>query len=308
MKLYQRKENDPAPVGQADPYLIKGNDGRYYLYSTGGYLYSSDSLLEGWEYDGMCLDMKDQKVCWAPSVIQIGEKYYMYYSSMDADAKDEHGEKIRVAVADSPKGPFVYVKDLLPAFSIDPHMVQTPSGLYLFYCNNDEEAERPGTYILCDKMTDPYTLEGNPRKAVWATLDEEIYMRDRFKKGQHWHTIEGAFYFYLDGTHYLMYSGACFRNPTYFIGYCTAKGPKDADLRTLEWKKYPDPDTYAPLMCKNSFVEGVGHNSVIFDQGECYVVYHGRDYKEYDEEEDTRCARIDRMEVKDGTLSVEMTP
>ena len=38
------------------------------------------------------------------------------------------------------------------------------------------------------------------------TIDEEIYQKDRFKKGQHWHTIEGAFYFYKEGTHYLMYS------------------------------------------------------------------------------------------------------
>ena len=87
----------------------------------------------------------------------------------------------------------------IPAFSIDPHMVQTPSGLYLFYCNNDEEAERPGTYILCDKMTDPYTLEGNPRKAVWATLDEEIYMRDRFKKGQHWHNSKWELFIVVAG-------------------------------------------------------------------------------------------------------------
>lgn len=34
MKLYQRKENDPAPQGQADPYMIKADDGRYYLYAT----------------------------------------------------------------------------------------------------------------------------------------------------------------------------------------------------------------------------------------------------------------------------------
>ena len=32
--------------------------------------------------------------------------------------------------------------------------------------------------------------------------NEEIYQKDRFKKGQHWHTIEGAFYFYKEGTHY----------------------------------------------------------------------------------------------------------
>lgn len=62
------------------------------------------------------------------------------------------------------------------------------------------------------------------------TINEEIYQKDRFKKGQHWHTIEGAFYFYKEGTHYLMYSGACYQNPTYFIGYSIAHGPEDADL------------------------------------------------------------------------------
>ena len=64
MKLYNRKQNDPAPLGQADPYMIKAGDGRYYIYATGPsgpQLYSSDTLLEGWEYEGGCLDMTGQK-------------------------------------------------------------------------------------------------------------------------------------------------------------------------------------------------------------------------------------------------------
>ena len=47
MKLYKRKEEDTAPVGQADPYMIQADDGRYYLYATGpdgASLFSSDSL------------------------------------------------------------------------------------------------------------------------------------------------------------------------------------------------------------------------------------------------------------------------
>ena len=118
---------------------------------------------------------------------------------------------MRVAVSDSPSGMFKQVKKLLPPFSIDAHAVKTPSGLYLFYCNNDYEAERAGTFIQCDKLTDPYTLERKPVAVVRPTIDEEIYQKDRFKKGQHWHTIEGAFYFYKEGTHYLMYSGACYQ-------------------------------------------------------------------------------------------------
>lgn len=123
--------------------------------------------------------------------------------------------------------------------------------------------------------------------------------------GQHWHTIEGAFYFYKDGIHYLMYSGACYQNPTYFIGYCTAKGPEDADLRTLEWKKYPDENTYAPLLTKNEIAEGLGHNSVLYEDGKYYIVYHARDYGDIEKKEDTRSARIDELIVDDGKLSVK---
>ena len=104
-----------------------------------------------------------------------------------------------------------------------------------------------------------------------------------------------------------MYSGACYQNPTYFIGYSVAHGPENADLRTLSWEKYPDASTYAPLMCKNNFVEGVGHNSVILDGGRYYVVYHGREYMDRSDE-DTRVARIDELEIDGDRLRVTMTP
>lgn len=307
MKLYERKEKDAAPLGQADPYMIRAEDGRYYLYASGAHLFSSDELKEGWRYDGICLDAPRQYSIWAPSVIAIDGKYYMYYSSIPQGQEGDHCQTMRVAVSDGPEGPFTYVKDLLPPFSIDPHVVQTPSGLYMFYCNNDEQAERAGTFVQCDHMTDPYTLSGNPAAVILPTIDEEIFQRDRFRKGQHWHTIEGAFYFYHAGTHFLMYSGACYQNPTYFIGYCVAHGPEDADLRMLHWQKQPDDSTYAPLMRKNDFVEGVGHNSVLLDNGKYYVVYHGREYIDR-AEEDTRVARIDELEIHGDTLKVVMTP
>ena len=310
MKLYKRKPGDMAPPGQPDPYMIKAKDGRYYVYATwpkGAQLYSSDSLLDGWEYEGVCLDMTGQKDCWAPCVVEIEDMYYMYYSSRNEDCDDEHGQTLRVAEADSPHGPFRKVKDLLPPFSVDPHVVQTPSGLYLFYSNNEYQAERVGTVINCDKMKDPFTVEGKPTCVVRPTIDEEIYQRDRFRKGEHWHTIEGAFYFYSGNTHFLMYSGACHQNPTYFIGYSYAHGAPDADLRMLEWKKYPDNNTYSPLLPKNDFMEGMGHNSVLQDGGKYYIVYHGRDIGTGNLPEDYRCARIDEMKVEGDELTVQIT-
>lgn len=304
MKVYKRAEQDPAPAGQPDPYMIKGEDGRFYLYATEGQVYSSDSLFGEWKYEGIRLSMPGQKICWAPSVLYEEGTYYMYYSSIDEDCEDEHGQQMRVAISQKPEGPFVYEKTLLPPFTIDAHAVSTPSGRYLFYCVNDYEAERAGTRIVCDRLLDPLTLEGRPVCVVWPTLDEEIYMRDRFRPGQHWHTIEGAFYFYNKGIHYLMYSGACYQNPTYFIGYCTAEGPEDADLRTLSWKKYPDENTYAPLLTRNDIAEGLGHNSVLQDGDTWYIIYHARDYGDLEKEEDTRSARIDELLVEGMQLRV----
>lgn len=309
MKLYKRKENDPAPLGQADPYMFKADDGRYFVYATGPQLYTADSLFGDWHYEGNPLVAPGQMNFWAPCVIEIDGKYYMYYSSMDVDAKDVHSETMRVAVADKPEGPFTYVRDLLPPFSIDPHTVRNATGLYFFYSINRYEAEdgRVGTYIVCDKLTDPLHVAGEPQTIVLPSLDEEIFQRDRFKEGEDWHTLEGAFYFYHEGVHFLMYSGAAFTNPTYFIGYCTAEGPEDVDLRTLPWKKHPDPHTYAPVLRSNDQIEGMGHNSVLFDDGKYYIVYHGRDMNEPKQPQDTRCARIDEMMVSGHELSVTPT-
>ena len=308
MKLYQRKENDPAPIGQADPYIFKDDNGKYYVYATGGQIYRSEQLKEGWEFLGHLLEMPGQKNCWAPCVIKLNGKYYMYYSSMPEDTEDVHQQTLRVAVSDTPDGPFVYQKDMTAPFSIDPHTVENGTGTYIFYCNNDYDAERAGTFILCDKLTDPMTMEGKAVPVVLPSIDEEIFARDRFKKGQHWHTIEGAFYFYESGIHYVMYSGANYTNPTYFIGYAIAYGEKDVDLRTLNWQKYPDAHTYAPVLKSNGVIEGMGHNSVLKDDGKYYIVYHGRDMGDADRlPDDSRCARIDEMKVDGPKLSVVPT-
>ena len=56
MKVYKRKVNDIAPLAQADPYMIKGEDGRYYMYATEGQIYSSDKLFGEWKYrESVCI-------------------------------------------------------------------------------------------------------------------------------------------------------------------------------------------------------------------------------------------------------------
>ena len=304
MKLIHFKENQfPS---QPDPFLIKANDGNFYLYVTGEdgvHAYKSSELCGDYEDIGIVFAAKNGHDYWAPSVIYTGGKYYMYVSFTPTGETDAHQQTMPVACSDTPQGPFTGEKKLIAPFSIDSHVVENESGLYIFYSTNDYDAERAGTYIVVDKMKDPYTVCGSPTPVLRPTLDEEIFMRDRFKDGRHWHTLEGAFYFKEGDWHYLIYSGNCYQNEYYYLGYATAK-TDEMDLTKIKFTKYPDENTYAPLIAKNEYEEGTGHNSVIKVDGQYYAIYHARDaVADPRIHGDKRTARICRLTVKDGVIT-----
>lgn len=298
-------------IGQADPFILKSN-GRYYIYTTGHdgiYAYQSDNLFDGWEYYGMVMTIPDHEAFWAPSVIELDGKYYMYNSiEIYNDTPDQGGHRgaMFVSEADNPLGPFTNATQLLHPFSIDSHVVKNESGLFIFYSTNSFEGDRIGTYIAIDRLIDPYHAEGKPVAVVQPTLDEDIYRRDRYKKGQHWHTIEGAFYFKEGDWQYVMYSGNCFEQPTYYIGYARAK-TDETDLTKIKFEKYPDDHTYHPVLSANKFEEGTGHHSMIKEDGQWYAVYHARDYEDGLNANafDARNARICKLNVKDGIITSE---
>ena len=148
---------------------------------------------------------------------------------------------------------------------------------------------------------------GYPVPVVVPTLDEEIFRRDRYKTGQHWHTIEGACYFREGDWQYVMYSGNCYLQPTYYIGYARAK-TDETDLTKIKFEKVPDDHTYAPVIRANDWEEGTGHHSVIKKDGVWYAVYHARNVEDDGFEGDRRNARICRLEVKDGTITAHRYP
>ncbi len=293
-------------IGQADPFILESR-GRFYIYTTGEdgiYAYSSDNLFSGWKSEGMVFTFPGVKDFWAPSVIELDGRYYMYCSfEFYGDTPDRGGRRqtMHVSVSDNPLGPFTGAIQLLHPFSIDSHVVKNESGLFIFYSTNDFDRERAGTYIVVDKLLDPYTVKGEPVTVVVPTLDEEIYMRDRYAPGRHWHTIEGAFYFREGEWQYVMYSGSCYQNEHYFIGYARAK-TDETDLTKIRFEKYPDDNTYAPVFSSNEWEEGAGHHSMIKYAGEWYSVYHARNREDDGLPGDRRNARICRMSVEDGVI------
>lgn len=293
-------------IGQADPYVFE-YDNKFYIYTTGSdgiYAYWSDNLFTGWKYYGKVFTVSGMHDFWAPSVIELDGLFYMYCSFEfygDIPDKGGHRQTMHVAVSDNPLGPFKNPKQILHPFSIDSHIVKNENGLFLFYSTNDFDSERPGTYIAVDRMTDPFTPSGNPVPVVVPTIDEEIFMRDRYMKGVHWHTIEGAFYFREGDWQYVMYSGSCYENEHYFIGYARSK-TNETDLTKIKFEKYPDDNTYYPVFSSNEWEEGAGHHSMIKHNNEWYSVYHARNVADDGLKGDRRNARICLMSVKDGVI------
>lgn len=302
MKLIRQKEGQF--LSQADPFILCGQDNCFYLYVTGAdgvHAFCAETLTSEYRDIGIVFSVPGKKEYWAPSVLFSKGKYYLYVSFIDKDEQDVHMQTMHVACADTPRGPFGNATKLIEPFSIDAHAVENENGLFLFYSTNDFSYERAGTYIVADRLKDPYTACKKPVSVLRPTLDEEISSRDRFRKGQHWHTLEGAFYFREGDWHYLIYSGNCYQNEFYYLGYASAKS-SESDLTKIRFRKQPDENTYAPLISKNEYEEGTGHNSAIKYRGEWFLVYHARDLDDK-RPGDRRTARICRLTVNEGKLT-----
>ena len=280
---------------QADPFIFE-DDNKFYMYVTAGdgvRAYSANDLFGEWKCEGIVTAFKEGKNFWAPSVIKLDGVYYMYVSFQ---TEDKH-QFMHVAKSKSPLGPFTDEKQFYNVFSIDSHVVKNDDGLFLWFASNDYDAPKPGTCVYIDRLLDPYTPENKPKKVIGADFKEERFTPN-CRDGKLWHTIEGPFYFYSDGYHYVMYSGGCYLDDTYHVGYAYAK-TEETDLTKINFTKKTDYGNFAPVLIKNEFEEGTGHHSVIKYKGQYYAVYHARDYGAgtYD-----RTARICKLTVNKGEI------
>ena len=303
MKVKFAKDHVKA---QPDPFMcpVEGGWAMYVTGAEGVGAYFCDTPFGQWEYRGIVCQKEGCHEYWAPCMYYEDGVYYLYVSCREVGS-DDAKEYLHVAKASTPFGPFNDFKCLCSCFSIDPHVVRTDAGLYLWYCMDRVDTDRVGTRIFVQKLLDPMTLTGEPVEVVKPSFDEEIYMRDRFEPGQHWHTIEGPFWLQVDGWQYVMYSGACYQNDTYHIGYAAAKSTQ-TDLTKVVFEKHTEAGSFAPLMTKNDEEEGVGHHSVIFYEGQYYAVYHARDYSSDPRlTADQRTARICKLHFKDGIITAE---
>lgn len=303
--------NPVFPDTMADPFVLR-HDGMYYAYGTGPggadgmqvpVLRSQD--LVGWEAIGHALlpaagmEADQGYHFWAPEVASHGGRFTMYYSC--GNAPEGTDQKLRVAVAEHPAGPFLDCgKILVPdqPFSIDAHPFRDQDGQWwLFYCVDFLEAShdhRIGTGIVVDRLCDMTSLAGEARVVVRPHHDWHVFRKDRPMYGNvyDWHTVEGAAVLYRDGHYWCFYSGGAWEKENYGVSYVVAKHAEGPYRR-------PEGGHEALLMRTPPGGEllGPGHNSftVSPDGSETWIVYHA-----WDPAQTTRRLCIDRMDWVDG--------
>ncbi len=256
---------------QPDPFIFADN-GKFYLYVTadkGTEAYSANDPMGLWHYEGIVCTIGTHHYYWAPSIIRHDDGLYYIYVSCQDEGMFQY---LHVAKSDNPLGPFTEAKCLFDRFTIDSHVVKTDDGLFLWYAEDNTDTDKIGTRIYVDRLLDPYTPAGLQKEVIVPTFEEEIFEKNRYGDGRDWHTIEGAFWFAKDGWQYVMYSGGCFQNDTYHIGYSVAQSTKQ-DLTKVDFIKHTEEGKFAPVMRGNDVEEGVGHHSVLLWNGEYYAVY-----------------------------------
>jgi GH43 family beta-xylosidase len=281
-----------------DPFVLK-HRGEYFAYSTGmapdgrvfGVLRSQD--LVSWTVaDGAMEPLSEfHPHYWAPEVTYHNGKFYLYYS-----VGNETLMEIRVAISDAPDGIFVDSGRRLTTeeFAIDPHVVRNPFGnWYMFYATDFLTHTHIGTGTVVDRMTDPFTLAGDPRPVTRARYDWQVYDPARKEKGGvRWHTVEGPFVLERKGIYYQMFSGGNWQNESYGVSFAASETLERDD----EWLQFADGTTTQPILRTiPGRILGPGHNSVVLgpNNRELYCVYHRWN-------ENGRVLSIDRMDFAGG--------
>ena len=252
----------------ADPHVLRVED-EYYAYATFDAEKSSNIQvirskdLINWERLGDALPVlpkwakPNKGLTWAPGVIQIEDKFLMYYVARD---QDTDRQCIGVAVSDDPAGPFVDSND--KAFicqgdlggSIDAYPYLDDDGkLYLLW-KNDGNCCGLDVWLWIQELTpDGLALLGEPIQLI--------------KRDQAWERplIENPAMVEYNDQYYLFYSGNWWASHTYAISYAvceTVTGPCEKPLNE-PWFDYENP------------VMGPGGQTFFTDtEGNLWMAYH----------------------------------
>ena len=275
---------NPVAPG-ADPFVLKDDDGTYYLYATSGdkygyRVYSSKNLVE-WTSHGYCLLSDDvytdpnsaytDYAFWAPEVMKYEGKYYLVYTSQ---------HRIGVAVSDSPVGPFKNNADgylINTANVIDGNFFVDDDGtVYLYFVTQRKASFGDSSVASGNNIWGcVFDMETLSVKKETITLLVEWDPRIETLAYSGGDCVEGPFMIKNNGVYYMTFSSNRYQNTKYSVHYATSDSPlgtfkRDRNNVVLmcDDLKYEDND--------NPHLYGTGHHSFVEAPNgkDLVIVYH----------------------------------
>ena len=284
-----------------DPFILQVGD-FYWAYATNTSgknvsLARSKDLIK-WELlgDAMPALPKWSKLTggltWAPEVIQIADKFVMYYTSRD---KASDKQCVGVATSAKPEGKFkdtngqAFVCQAKQGGTIDPDPFRDEDGkLYLYYKNDGNCCGYP-TYIYAQEMaSDGLSLLGEPAQLI------------RNDQGWEGHVIEAPTMFKHDGKYYLFYSGNDYGGVPYAVGYAICESPLGPCQKATE-----NPILKSDVDDKTNLVIGPGHQTLLQLSDQTWIFYHAWQMLPGGIRGDSRFVWLDRLNWMDGKPVVQ---
>jgi beta-xylosidase len=277
-----------------DPFILRVGD-VYYGYATNTItgdphvqLIRSTNLVD-WERLGDALPQLpdwgawNQDLTWAPSVLQRGDQFALYYAERFRQAGRQC---ISRAVSDSPEGPFKddsigpFICQLDLGGSIDPSPFVDDDGTpYLLWKNDGNCCEKPVGIWIQQLSEDGLSLVGEATELI--------------RKDQLWEDplIENPAMVKNDGKYYLFYSGNWWESHEYAVGYAVCDSVTGPCVKPLK----------KPLFAYKGKVAGPGGQDFFTDtKGNLWMAYHAWTFPKLGNPEGSRSLRIDRVTFVEG--------
>jgi GH43 family beta-xylosidase len=273
--------DNPLAEKRADPWVIKTDDGVYYLIATVPeydriVIRKANSIngLKGAEEKEVW--HKHEKGVmghhiWAPELHKIDGKWYIYFAAGEV----ENIWNIRMWVLSNPsedpmKGEWKEEGRIITkreSFSLDATTFEHKGKRYLIWAQNVTEGKQ-GTSLVLSEMKTPTTLIGPE-----VVITEPDFSWEKIK----YNVNEGPAVIKRNGKIFVTYSASA-TNHNYCVGLLWIDEKADL-LEASNWHKSPGPVFYTNEDLKRF---GPGHNCfTTADDGETLImIYHARDYKE----------------------------
>lgn len=211
---------------------------------------------------------------WAPEVLKWEGHYFLYYTAMPEGTPGNEGNRVGVAVADCPEGPYEDAGVVIPEAAIDGSPYRHSDGsLWLIFTVEFGNALglKPGR-VCVHRMKSPVETDGPP-----LPLFGEYEWQ------------EGPCFFPVHDRLYLLFSTGNWGDETYAVRWATGDSPGGAFI-----------DSGEVLLRSSDTVKGPGHcNWFTGPDGHPWLVYHG-----WDPAHTARLPRLARLVVERRGLAI----